>query len=150
SEGANGCPPVRIETQGLPGGRVHIRGDVSSQFLSGLLLVAPFAHRDVEVQVDGPLVSRPYVEMTLRMMGDWGLTVLRDWPDAGFLVPAPQAPCGGIRYRVEPDASAASYFFAAAALTGGRVTVLGLPENSLQGDLRFVDVLAEMGCRVER
>jgi 3-phosphoshikimate 1-carboxyvinyltransferase len=150
SEGANGCPPVRIETDGLPGGRVRIKGDLSSQFLSGLLLAAPFAHGDVEIQVDGTLVSRPYIEMTLRMMDDWGLTVLRDWQDSRFLVPAPQSPYGGLCYRVEPDASAASYFFAAAAITGGRVTVLGLPEKSLQGDVGFVDVLADMGCRVER
>jgi 3-phosphoshikimate 1-carboxyvinyltransferase len=150
SEGGNDCPPVRIETDGLPGGHVRIKGDVSSQFLSGLLLAAPFAHGDVEIQVDGTLVSRPYVEMTLRMMDDWGLTVLRKWQDGRFLIPAPQSPCGGVRYRVEPDVSAASYVFAAAAVTGGRVTVLDIPEDSLQGDVGFVDLLADMGCRVER
>jgi 3-phosphoshikimate 1-carboxyvinyltransferase len=150
SEGANGCPPVRIETDGLPGGRVRIKGDLSSQFLSGLLLAAPFARGDIEIEVDGTLVSRPYVEMTLRMMDDWGLTVFRNWQNGSFFIPVPQHPCGGVRYRVEPDASAASYFFAAAAITGGRVTVLDLPEKSLQGDVRFVDVLADMGCRVER
>ena len=150
SEGAKDCPPVRIETDGMPGGRVRIKANISSQFLSGLLLAAPFAHGDIEIQVEDTLVSRPYVEMTLRMMDDWGLTVLREWQESRFLIPAPQSPYGGIRYRVEPDASAASYFFAAAAITGGRVTVLGIPENSLQGDVRFVDLLADMGCRVER
>ncbi len=150
SEDGNGCPPVRIESDGLPGGRVCIKGNLSSQFLSGLLLTAPFAREDTEIEVVGELVSRPYVEMTLRMMDDWGLTVLREWPDARFLVRGRQSPCGDVRYRVEPDASAASYFFAAAAIAGGRVTVLGLPENSLQGDVRFVDLLADMGCRVER
>ena len=150
SEGNNGCPPVCVEADGLAGGRVRIKGDISSQFLSGLLLVAPFARADIDIEVQGPLVSRPYVEMTLRMMDDWGLTVLREWQEPRFHVHGRQRPVGGLRYRVEPDASAASYFFAAAAITGGRVTVLGLPENSLQGDVRFVDVLADMGCRVER
>jgi 3-phosphoshikimate 1-carboxyvinyltransferase len=88
--------------------------------------------------------------MTLRMMDDWGLTVLREWQDARFVIPAPQSPCGGVRYRVEPDASAASYFFAAAAITGGRVAVPHLPFNSLQGDVRFVELLGKMGCSVSR
>ena len=150
SEGNNGCPPVCVEADGLAGGRVRIKGNISSQFLSGLLLAAPFARDDIEIEVQGPLVSRPYVEMTLRMMDDWGLTVLREWEEPRFHVQGRQRPVGGLRYRVEPDASAASYFFAVAAITGGRVTVLGLSENSLQGDVRFVDVLADMGCRVER
>jgi 3-phosphoshikimate 1-carboxyvinyltransferase len=150
SEGVNGCPPVRIETEGLSGGRVRIKGDLSSQFLSGLLLAAPFAHGEIEIQVDGPLVSRPYVEMTLRMMDDWGLTVLREWQDCRFLIPAPQSPCGGVRYQVEPDASAASYFFAAAAITGGRVAVPHLPQNSLQGDVGFIELLGKLGCSVSR
>jgi 3-phosphoshikimate 1-carboxyvinyltransferase len=150
SEGHNGCPPVCIEADGLPGGRVRVKGDLSSQFLSALLLAAPFARGDTEIEVEGPLVSRPYVEMTLRMMDDWGLPVLRDWHVPRFHVRGRQAPVGGLLYRVEPDASAASYFLAAAAITGGRVTVLDLPEHSLQGDVRFADLLADMGCRVER
>jgi 3-phosphoshikimate 1-carboxyvinyltransferase len=147
--GDSGCPPVCIESDGLAGGHVRIRGDVSSQFLSGLLMAAPFARADVDVEVEGALVSRPYVEMTLRMMDDWGLTVLRKWPEPRFHVPGRQKPAGGVVYRVEPDASAASYFFAAAALTGGRVGVRGLPANSLQGDVRFVEVLEQMGCTAE-
>jgi 3-phosphoshikimate 1-carboxyvinyltransferase len=150
SEGNNARPPVCIEADGLAGGRVRIRGDVSSQFLSGLLLAAPFARGDVVIEIDGPLVSRPYVEMTLRMMDDWGLPVIRKWEAAEFHVSGRQAPCGEMMYRVEPDASAASYFFAAAAITGGRVGVRGLPANSLQGDVRFLDLLAAMGCAVER
>jgi 3-phosphoshikimate 1-carboxyvinyltransferase len=150
SEGHNGCPPVCIEADGLGGGYVRIRGDTSSQFLSGLLLAAPFARGDIDIAVEGPLVSRPYVEMTLRMMDDWGLPVIRDWQEPRFHVRGRQRPVGGLRYRVEPDASAASYFFAAAAITTGRVTVLDLPEKSLQGDVRFADVVADMGCRVER
>jgi 3-phosphoshikimate 1-carboxyvinyltransferase len=150
SEPRNDCPPVLIKSYGLGGGQVRIRGDISSQFLSGLLLAAPFARADVDVEVEGPLVSRPYVEMTLRMMDDWGLTVLRQWPESRFHVPGRQKPAGGVVYRVEPDASAASYFFAAAALTGGRVDVRGLPADSLQGDVRFVEVLERMGCTADR
>jgi 3-phosphoshikimate 1-carboxyvinyltransferase len=149
SEKDNGCPPVRIEANGLPGGRVRIRGDVSSQFLSGLLLAAPFAQEDVLLEVEGPLVSRPYVDMTLRMLEQWGLAVqLRG--ETSFHIPGRQSTPGGLVYRVEPDASAASYFWAAAAVTGGRVGVRGLTANSLQGDVRFVEVLARMGCTVER
>ena len=139
-----------IEADGLAGGRVRIRGDVSSQFLSGLLMAAPFARGDVVVQIDGPLVSRPYVEMTLRMMDDWGLPVIRKWDEAEFHVAGRQAPCGEMVYRIEPDASAASYFLAAAAITGGRVGVRELTTNSLQGDVRFVNLLEAMGSIVER
>jgi 3-phosphoshikimate 1-carboxyvinyltransferase len=150
SEGDNGCPPVYVEADGLAGGRVRIKGDVSSQFLSGLLLAAPFARDDVIIDIDGLLVSRPYVEMTLRMMEDWGLSVLREWQGPRFHVHGRQTPPGGMLYRVEPDASAASYFFAAAAITGGRVGVRHATPASLQGDVRFVDVLERMGCTVAR
>jgi 3-phosphoshikimate 1-carboxyvinyltransferase len=150
SERNNGCPPVCIDADGLAGGRVRICGDVSSQFLSGLLLAAPFARGDVVIQIDGPLVSRPYVEMTLRMMDDWGLPVIRKWEEAEFHVVGRQNPVGQMIYRVEPDASAASYFFAVAALTGGSVCVRGLGANCLQGDAHFADQLEAMGCNVNR
>ncbi len=151
SEGGNGCPPVVVEADGLPGGTLRVKGDVSSQFLSALLMAAPFARGDVVIEVDGELVSRPYVDMTVRMMHEWHLRIAE--PSKGrFVVPGNQRP-EGLRagsYLIEPDASAASYFFAAAAITGGRVTVPGLVRHSLQGDVRFVDVLERMGCAVER
>jgi 3-phosphoshikimate 1-carboxyvinyltransferase len=175
SERHNGCPPVVVEADGLPGGSVRIKGSVSSQFLSGLLLAAPFAAGPVTVKVEGSLVSAPYVFMTVQMLRQWGLegsyhvggdcadfaghAALRGPARFGhaarevcFHIPGGQAPDGPAAgaYAVEPDASAASYFFAAAAITGGRVIVLDIPEHSLQGDVRFVDLLAEMGCRVER
>jgi 3-phosphoshikimate 1-carboxyvinyltransferase len=149
-EGAEGYPPVNVEADGLAGGRVRIKGDVSSQFLSGLLLAAPFARDDLEIDVEGPLVSRPYVEMTLRMMEEWGFVVLRDWEGPRFFIRGRQPPAEGMVYRVEPDASAASYFFAAAAVTDGQVGVRHLTTNSLQGDVRFIDVLEQMGCTVTR
>jgi 3-phosphoshikimate 1-carboxyvinyltransferase len=149
SEFANGCPPIVIESSGLPGGAVHIKGGTSSQFLSSLLMVAPFAQSDLSIEVEGTLVSAPYVTMTIAMMNQFGLTITRDRAN-GFHVPAPQRPAPVPRYAIEPDASAASYFFGAAAITGGSVTVVGLPAQSLQGDIRFVEVLQQMGCRVER
>jgi 3-phosphoshikimate 1-carboxyvinyltransferase len=149
SEAGTGCPPVVVESEGLPGGRVRLRGDVSSQFLSGLLLAAPFAQDEIVIDIEGPLVSEPYVAMTLAMLRDWGLTVETPSP-ALFRIPGRQVPTRRSRYDIEPDASAASYFFAAAALTGGTVTVAGLSEHSLQGDVHFVDLLGRMGCLVER
>jgi 3-phosphoshikimate 1-carboxyvinyltransferase len=144
----NGYPPVTVRGGGWRGGEVAIRGDASSQFLSGLLLAAPFAPAATTFRVEGPLVSRPYIDMTLAMLRQFGLRV--EEPTANtFHVPAPQS--GGIgAYAVEPDASAASYFLAAAAITGGRVRIPGLPMSSMQGDVRFLDALEAMGCVVGR
>jgi 3-phosphoshikimate 1-carboxyvinyltransferase len=147
SETGNGCPPVIIETEGLAGGRARIRGDVSSQFLSGLLMVAPFARDDVTLEVEGSLVSEPYVSMTLAMMKRWGAEV--EVKERSFHIRATRE-YRLCEYAIEPDASAASYFWAAAAVTGGNVTVSGLTTNSLQGDVRFVDALEQMGCRIVR
>jgi 3-phosphoshikimate 1-carboxyvinyltransferase len=151
SEAGNGCPPVWIEGGTWRGGRVSIRGDVSSQFLSGLLLAAPFAPCTTTFELAGPLVSRPYVDMTERMLHAWHLRISTPSPTS-YLVPGEQQPDGlnNNEYAIEPDASAASYFFAAAAITGGRVRVPGLAMHALQGDVCFVDVLERMGCAVER
>lgn len=141
-----GCPPVLIRAAGLRGGKSTVAGNISSQFLSGLLMAAPYAEQTVEIRVEGELVSRPYVQMTLAVMQAFGVEVQSDG-DQGFTIPVG----GGYRgcdYAIEPDASAASYFFAAAAITGGRVTVEGLSRASLQGDVAFVEVLRQMGCEV--
>jgi 3-phosphoshikimate 1-carboxyvinyltransferase len=148
SENNNSCPPVLIDAHGLGGGRVEVKGDVSSQFLSAVLLAAPKARCDVQIEWRGPHVSVPYVEMTCAMMRQFGVQVDAAMPES-FFVPAPQS-WGIAEYTIEPDASAASYFWAAAAITGGRVTVGGIPEQSLQGDVDFTPKLADMGCRVER
>lgn len=129
-------PLTIVGSGGIPGGTVTVPGDVSSQFLSGLLLVAPMAAAPLTVEVTGDLVSRPYVDLTAAVMADFGAT-----PGAATGYRA------AIR-RIEPDASAASYFFAAAAVCGGRVTVEGLGTRTVQGDLRFVSVLEAMGCEV--
>jgi 3-phosphoshikimate 1-carboxyvinyltransferase len=148
SEQKNGCPPVVVNASGLPGGRVQIKGNLSSQFLSGLLMVTPLANRRTTIEVVGPLVSQPYVTMTLAMMRQFGANVETPSPLL-FRIPPGQRYEGLHEYQIEPDASAASYFFAAAAVSGGQVKVWNLSKKSLQGDMRFVDLLAEMGCRVE-
>lgn len=146
SEQDNDCPPVIVHAAGLAGGEANIRGDISSQFLSGVLMAAPYARRDVELNVEGRLVSKPYVAMTLAVMRSFGVDV----PEGGlsrFTIAAPQC-YAATRYPIEPDASAASYFWAAAAVTGGTVTVAGLSRQSLQGDVAFCQCLAQMGCEV--
>jgi 3-phosphoshikimate 1-carboxyvinyltransferase len=149
SKNDNGCPPVVIHANGLPGGSATVRGDISSQFLSALLMAAPAARSRVELEIQGELVSQPYVTMTAGVMRAFGVEMEVLANLARFVIRAPQA-YKSCRYVVEPDASAASYFWAAAAITGGEVTVAGLSPASLQGDVAFVDCLAQMGCEVRR
>jgi 3-phosphoshikimate 1-carboxyvinyltransferase len=149
SENDNDCPPVVVHANGLPGGAAHLRGDISSQFLSGLLMAAPGARSPIELHVDGLLVSQPYIGMTLAVMEAFGVTVHAADGLRKFTIDAPQSYVAR-RYDIEPDASAASYFWAAAAVTGGEVTVEGLTGESLQGDFAFINCLEEMGCEVRR
>jgi 3-phosphoshikimate 1-carboxyvinyltransferase len=146
SQGENDGLPIRIDARGLRGGAAGIAGNISSQFLSALLMVAPYAETDVELTLTTPLAAAPFVDITVAMMGAFGVEVEREGYRR-FRVPA------GQRYRprdypIEPDASNASYFCAAAALTGGRVRVEGLARDSIQGDIRFLDVLRQLGCAV--
>jgi 3-phosphoshikimate 1-carboxyvinyltransferase len=145
SERGNGCPPVVVEAAGIEGGAAAVGGEVSSQFTSALLLVAPYARRDVRLDISGALVSAPFVDMTLGLMRRFGVASMRRGNSIGV---AAQQRYGGRDVSIEPDATAASYFFAAAALLGGEVTVLSLGRESLQGDVRFLDVLAAMGAEV--
>jgi 3-phosphoshikimate 1-carboxyvinyltransferase len=148
-ENQNNCPPVVVHAHGLRGGMSSVRADISSQFLSGILLSAPAARSKVTLVIDEPVVSRPYVEMTVRVMGKFGIDVAVNPGLTRFEIPAPQSYPGRV-FAIEPDASAASYFWAAAAVTGGEVTVEGLSSKSLQGDVSFVDCLERMGCEVRR
>jgi len=143
SEQGTGCPPVVLNARGLPGGSVCVRGEVSSQFLSALLMAAPYAERPLTIEVEGSLVSTPYVAMTVALMRTWGVEVVAATDLRRFTV-RPQR-YEAKRFVIEPDASSASYFWAAAAITGGRVAVPGLAE-SCQGDVRFTSVLVAMGC----
>ena len=147
SDLATGCPPITVKASGLDGGYAFVRGDVSSQFLSGLLMALPYSRDVTTVEVEGVLVSKPYVAMTTHVMAEFGVRI-QNRKDRRFDVrPAAYV---GRTFPIEPDASAASYFFAAAAITGGTVTVEGLGTDSIQGDMGFVDVLEHMGCTVER
>lgn len=142
----NGCPPVTISSTGLQAKTLSVRGDLSSQYLSGLLMAAPAARQDLTIQVEGELVSRPYVDMTITQMWDFGAVISEPAPNQ-FHIQA--TPYRGREYDIEPDASAASYFFAVAAVSQGEVTVEGLHRHALQGDVGFVDALVRMGCEAE-
>lgn len=143
----NACPPVLVDAKGLPGGQATIAGNISSQYLSGLLMAAPYASGEVQLQVDGELVSKPYVRMTTQIMRDFGAT-LEENDCVRFVIPGGQT-YQGCQYAIEPDASAASYFWGAAAVSGGKVTVEGLSRDALQGDVGFCEALAQMGCQVD-
>ncbi len=147
SDLGTGCPPVTIRADGLDGGFAFVKGDVSSQFLSGLLMALPYARDITTVEVQGVLVSQPYVSMTLAVMKDFGVMVENRKFRRFDVGPEHYR---GRKYAIEPDASAASYFFAMAAVLGGTIAIEGLGGTSLQGDLGFVDVLEFMGCTVTR
>lgn len=139
------CPPVVVRASGLRGGVTQVPGSVSSQFLSALLMAAPAADGPLDIQIEGHLVSEPYIDMTMGVMAKFGVQV--QTPEAGLYRVQPQTYKSN-QYHIEPDASAASYFFALAAITGGEITVEGLSRWSLQGDIHFVDALEQMGCVV--
>lgn len=138
--------PVKVSASGLNGGQTSIAGNVSSQFLSALLMTAPYAQTPVEIEVTSELKSKPYADMTVEVMREFGIEVERHGYRRFMVNPGCYHPLG--TYTIESDASAASYFFAAPALCGGTVRVENINRQSKQGDMRFLDVLAEMGCEV--
>jgi 3-phosphoshikimate 1-carboxyvinyltransferase len=146
--GREGYPPLSIH----PGrialhSPVRVRGSVSSQFLTALLIALPLARRDAVVEVEGDLISKPYVEITLNLMRRFGVDVRRDgWKS--FHVPGSHGYASPGEIHVEGDASSASYFLAAGAIAGGPVKVEGIGRDSIQGDVRFVEVLERMGAQV--
>lgn len=146
-EGPEGHHPMRIAARGIRGGEVTLDAGESSQYLTALLMLGPLTEKGLRITVTR-LVSAPYVEITLAMMRAFGVEVTRATDAQGSVFTVPPGGYRATTYAVEPDASTASYFFAAAALTGHEVTVPGLGTGTLQGDLRFVDVLERMGARV--
>ena len=149
SSGGSGCPPLRVRATGLRSGACTVRGDTSSQFLSGLLIASPCAEgKEMRLTVDGPLLSAPYVTLTADIMRAFGVSVEEAVEGGLYVVPAGRAYDSPGTYAIEPDASSASYFWAAAAITGGSVRVEGIGRQSLQGDAKFVEVLGAMGCDV--
>ncbi|MBI5952531.1 MAG: 3-phosphoshikimate 1-carboxyvinyltransferase [Chloroflexi bacterium] len=140
------CPPIKIFASGLKGGKTTIAGDISSQFLSALLMVAPYAQSEIEIILSTELNSKPYVDMTLSIMRDFGVEVERDGYRRFTIHPNLYSLISN--YAIESDASAASYFFAAPAICGGTVKVENISRKSVQGDIAFLDVLSKMGCDV--
>lgn len=152
--GRDDCPPIKVMGGGLPGGSVYMDASASSQYVSAVLMVAPYARQDVQIHFLGAIVSRPYIDLTLEVMSAFGVEAR--WGAApgetgenSLLVAA------GQRYQprdycVEPDASSAVYPLCAAAITGGRVQIEGIPADSIQADLVILDLLEAMGCRVRR
>jgi 3-phosphoshikimate 1-carboxyvinyltransferase len=145
AESPGGCPPVVIRSRGLAGGRALVRGSTSSQFASGLAMAGPCMRDGLQLDFAGTLVSLPYLDMTRRVMEAFGGRC-ETIAGGGWRIPA--TGYRGRAYAIEPDASAASYFLAAAAITGGRVRVEGLSRRSMQGDVGFAAALGEMGCEV--
>jgi len=144
--GNPGYPPLRIRAHGLRGGVTQVRGNVSSQFLTAILMAAPMCREPLTIQVDGELISKPYIRITLEEMRRFGILV-PSGNDREFVVPQGIYRSPG-QALVEGDASSASYFLAGAALSGGPVRVQGVGRASVQGDIRFADVLAQMGAKV--
>jgi 3-phosphoshikimate 1-carboxyvinyltransferase len=148
--GEENFPPITIHAHGLPGGLLRYGSAQSSQYLSAILMVAPYARHEVDVDLDGPQTSWPYVAMTMRLMDNFDITpeLVRD-PETGqpTRIVVPRGKYKAAPYHVEPDASNASYFFAAAAINpGAKITIEGLGRYSLQGDVAFADTLHKMGA----
>eukprot|EP00250_Pteridium_aquilinum_P003464 c1377_g1_i1 orf=271-1854(+) len=144
------CPPVLVKAGGgLSGGKVRLSGAISSQILTAMLMTAPLALGDVEIEIIDKLVSIPYVDMTIKLMERFGVKVTRDDDWRKFSIKGGQTYKSPGHAYVEGDASSASYFLAGAAITGGTVTVEGCGTSSLQGDVKFAEVLEKMGAKVE-
>lgn len=142
-----GYPPLKITGTGLTGGKVDIDGSISSQFLTAFLMAAPLATQKTEITIIGELVSKPYIDITLKMMKRFGVSV-ENYDYQRFVVPAGQSYVSPGHFLVEGDASSASYFLAAGAMAGD-VTVEGVGRLSMQGDIAFADVLEKMGAEIE-
>ena len=141
-----GYPPVKIEAHGLKGGSVSVRGNISSQYLTALLICAPYCETPLHIHVEGELISVPYILLTLKVMRNFGIEVKHDGL-TDFYVPKGHYRSPG-DYDVEGDASSASYPLAAAAIAKGKVRVLGVGSESCQGDVAFTEVLRKMGAKI--
>jgi 3-phosphoshikimate 1-carboxyvinyltransferase len=144
-EAIHGCPPVTVRSGVLRGGNVSVRANLSSQYLSALLMIAPYAQQPVSLEVAEGLVSESYVELTVDVMAAFGIVVERPDPHQFHI---PQHHYQGQSFAIEGDATSASYWWALAALTGSRITVGNVHPSSHQGDLDFLRILERMGCTV--
>lgn len=143
-----GYPPITVQGGGIRGGQATFVDAESSQYISSILISSPYADQDVEIEIEGSTVSKPYIDMTVDVMNHFGVHVEKR-EETAFLVPAPQR-YRGQRYVIESDASGASYFFLAAALCRGRVRVENMNSVTQQGDIGFLHILEEVGCQVIR
>lgn len=141
-------PPLKIKANGLNGGRASIKGNISSQFLTAILMSAPLAKTDLTIEVDGELVSKPYIDITLHVMQQFGVEVANNNYQS-FTIKGQQTYTSPKQIMVEGDASSASYFLAAAAIAGGSIKVHGVGSSSVQGDVKFAEVLEKMGAKIE-
>ncbi|KHD24919.1 3-phosphoshikimate 1-carboxyvinyltransferase [Vibrio caribbeanicus] len=141
-------PPLKIHGTGLKGGTVEIDGSISSQFLTAFLMSAPLAQDDVTIKIVGDLVSKPYIDITLHIMAQFGVHVENNNYQE-FVIRKGQSYVAPGDFLVEGDASSASYFLAAAAIKGGEIKVTGIGKNSIQGDIQFADALEKMGAQIE-
>ncbi|ASJ38128.1 3-phosphoshikimate 1-carboxyvinyltransferase [Vibrio vulnificus] len=141
-------PPLKINATGLQAGTVNIDGSISSQFLTAFLMAAPLAQGEVKIHIVGELVSKPYIDITLQIMKQFGVDVVNNAYQE-FIIPAGQSYVSPGQFLVEGDASSASYFLAAAAIKGGEIKVTGIGKNSIQGDIHFADALEKMGAEIE-
>ncbi|KXF82181.1 3-phosphoshikimate 1-carboxyvinyltransferase [Enterovibrio coralii] len=141
-------PPLRIVSKDIAGGSVEIDGSISSQFLTAFLMTAPLFSGDTDIRIKGDLVSKPYIDITLHIMAQFGVEVVNDNYQT-FRVKGNQTYVSPGEFLVEGDASSASYFLAAAAIKGGEVKVTGIGKKSIQGDVQFADALAAMGAEIE-
>jgi 3-phosphoshikimate 1-carboxyvinyltransferase len=148
SVNGSGCPPVEVRGGDIRGGSIRIKCKISSQYLSALLLIAPYTTEGLEIIVSEGPVSKPYIDMSVDVMTRLGIQVNREGYNR-FHIPGKQVYKSGT-YVVEPDGSNASYFWAAAAITGGTVNVRDIGKDSQQGDIRFTELLEAMGCKVSR
>lgn len=144
----NQCPPLKIHGGHVPGGEVRLAGDKSSQYLTSILLSAPYFDHDTTIHIQGDLTSKTYADITLDIMKAFGVRVENENYQR-FHVTSGQR-YRAKTYRVEGDWSSASYFLAAAAVTGGEITLTGMNPDSVQGDAQFLDVLGQMGCDIEK
>ncbi|MFT5563144.1 MAG: 3-phosphoshikimate 1-carboxyvinyltransferase, partial [Litorivivens sp.] len=143
------CPPIRVKGGKIKGGKVSVRGDISSQYLTALLMALPLANNDSEVTVIGEQVSKPYLDLTLDIMDRFGVKASHNNYQS-YQIAGRQTYQSPGQYLIEGDASSASYFFAAAAIKGGTIKVNGIGKDSVQGDIDFLEVIEAMGAKVQR
>ena len=147
--GKAGCPPIVLKGGLVDGGDISVRGEISSQYLTALLMAFPLAPKSSKIKIVGDQVSKPYLDITLKMLKKFEVTAAHDDYQV-FRIPGGQKYQSPGMFLIEGDASSASYFFGAAAISQSRIRVHGLGKNSIQGDYQFLKIIEQMGARVER